>query len=97
MELANLTLKNGTFSGELRTLTVRAKITIVPNAERTGDKAPDYRIYAGSHEVGAAWKKVSRAGAEFLSVRIDDPALTQPIYAAVVQTKSGEHALIWGR
>lgn len=49
------------FSGAVRALTLNVKATIRP-AERENDKAPDYRIYAGAIEFGAAWKKDLECG-----------------------------------
>ena len=75
--------KNGEdFTGAVKTLTlnVKAKIT---RAEKENDKAPDYRIFAGQTEFGAAWKKTSGAGREYLSVKLDDP-FPAPIYASLV-------------
>jgi uncharacterized protein (DUF736 family) len=96
MELATLkTTKNG-FTGELKTLTVRSKIDIIPNEKRPSDKSPTHRVLAGGVEIGAGWTKTSKAGAEYISVRIDDPALANPIFAALVTTKTGP-ALVWGR
>jgi uncharacterized protein (DUF736 family) len=96
MELATLkTTKNG-YTGELRTLTVRSKIEITQIEKRVSDKSPSHRVTANGTEIGAAWTKQAKSGNQYLSVRIDDPALSNPIFAAVVQTKSGP-ALVWGR
>ena len=96
MELAALKATKQGFTGELKTLTVRAKIDIVQIADRKSDKSPSHRITSGGQEIGAGWNKRSKAGADYISVRIDDPALAAPIFAAVVNTKSGP-ALVWGR
>jgi hypothetical protein len=58
--IGNFTVNGNGFVGTVKTLalgTVKAKI--VP-AERTSDKAPDYRIFAGTIEFGAGWKKKSQ-------------------------------------
>jgi len=96
MELATLKQTKQGYTGELQTLTVRAKIEINAISERKSDKSPSHRITSGGQEIGAAWTRQSKAGAEYLSVRIDDPAFSNPIYAAVVTTKTGP-ALVWGR
>jgi uncharacterized protein (DUF736 family) len=96
MELATLKQTKNGYTGELRTLTVRAKIEIVPNEKRTGEKSPTHRVLAGGVEIGAGWTKTAKSGNDYISVRIDDPALAAPIYAALVATKSGP-ALVWGR
>lgn len=96
MELATLKATKNGYAGELKTLTVRSKIEIVANEKRASDKSPTHRVIAAGVEIGAGWTKRSKAGAEYLSVRIDDPALANPIFAALVQTKNGP-ALVWGR
>jgi uncharacterized protein (DUF736 family) len=90
--------KNGDdFIGSLKTLTlnVDAKIML---AEKENEKAPDYRIFAGDTEFGAAWKRTSGTGREYLSVKLDDPSLPKPIYASLVAVESEEgYSLIWSR
>lgn len=49
-------------------------------------------------EFGAAWKKTSREGRDYLSVKLDDPSFPAPIYASLVKADTaGEYALIWSR
>ncbi|MBX4937079.1 DUF736 family protein, partial [Rhizobium binae] len=36
-------------------------------------------------------------GAEYLSLKLDDPSFTAPVYASLVQGDKGEHKLIWSR
>ncbi|MCP4083027.1 MAG: DUF736 domain-containing protein, partial [Planctomycetaceae bacterium] len=52
-------LKDGSYKGELKTLSIRAEIVIVPNADKSSDKQPDYRVLAEAIEVGAAWVRKS--------------------------------------
>jgi uncharacterized protein (DUF736 family) len=46
---------------------------------REGDKAPSYRVVSpsktGNVELGAAWKKRSEEGRDYLSVKLDDPSM----------------------
>ena len=60
------------YTGSLKTVTLSVKAKIMPT-EKENDKAPDFRIFAGTTEFGAAWKKTSNAGREYLSVKLDDP------------------------
>jgi Protein of unknown function (DUF736) len=47
-------------------------------------------------EIGAAWSKRSSEGRDYLSVKLDDPSFTVPIYANLVE--DGEtFNLIWSR
>jgi len=88
---------NGGFIGTVKTLALNVKAKIVPT-EKDNDKAPDFRIFAGTTEFGAAWRKTSNAGREYVSVKLDDPSFAAPIYASLVAVEgSEEFALIWSR
>ena len=93
--IGNFTKQNGAFTGSLETLTVKTKINITP-VEKSGEKAPDFRVYAGNAEIGAAWSATSKEGKAYLSVKLDDPSFTKPILARLVETEQG-HALVWTR
>lgn len=77
------------FTGAVKTLTLDVKLKIT-RAEKENEKAPDYRIFAGQTELGAAWKKTSGAGREYLSVKLDDPSFAAPIYASLVEVEGGD-------
>jgi uncharacterized protein (DUF736 family) len=88
--------ENG-FSGQIKTVTLNVKAKLAP-AEKENDKAPDYRIFSGQTELGAAWKKTSNAGREYLSVKLDDPTFPAPVFASLVAVEGGDgYALIWSR
>jgi uncharacterized protein (DUF736 family) len=94
--------KADTYAGDVTTLTFhRSNVQIRP-VEKTVDKEPDYRVVAqtplGTVEFGAAWKRVSERGQDFLSVAIDDPSLVGALNAALFLAPSGETAtLVWSR
>lgn len=75
--IATLTSKNdGSLEGTLATLTVTAPIAVIPNARKTKDSAPDYRIICRKNgfELGAGWNRVSQnSGAEYISVSMSSP------------------------
>lgn len=88
---------NGNFNGTIKTATLNLKTTIRP-VEKESDKAPDYRVAAGSVELGAGWKKTSREQREYLTVKLDDPSFPASIYATLVESDTaGEYTLIWSR
>ena len=71
----------------MRTLTVNVKVKLVPTT-KDSDNAPDFRIVAGTYELGAAWKKKAKeTGREYLSVKLDDPSLPAPIYGTLVEAE----------
>ena len=52
----------------------------------------------GRAEIGAAWSKRSNEGRDYLSVKLDDPSFTTPIYANLFDDEGGEtFSLIWSR
>jgi uncharacterized protein (DUF736 family) len=85
--------------GEIVTLSVQARnVRIVPEDNRANDNAPSHRVYVGRAEIGAAWSKRSNEGRDYLSVKLDDPSFTAPIYANLFDDPDGETCtLIWSR
>jgi uncharacterized protein (DUF736 family) len=86
------------FTGAVKTLTLNVKAKFVPT-EGESKRGPDFRIFAGATEFGAAWKKTARESSwEYLSVKLDDPSFPAPIYASLVEAEDGSgHNLIWSR
>ncbi len=76
------------YTGELATLSVGARKVVFQPSKSETEKAPDYRVVsqskAGDVEFGAAWKKRSKEGVDYLSVRLDDPTFGHPFNCAVV-------------
>jgi uncharacterized protein (DUF736 family) len=93
--IGTFTKADNGFQGALATLTLKAKLSITP-VEKTGEKAPDYRVYAGAVEVGAAWSATSKEGKPYLSVKLDDPSFSAPVLARLIETDKGQ-ALVWNR
>ncbi len=94
--IGTFTAQGDGYTGSIKTLTLNVKsATLKPN-EKSDEKAPDYRIFAGQTEFGAAWKKTSRENREYLSVKLDDPSFPAPIYASLVEIEGGQ-SLIWSR
>jgi len=75
--IATLTQKtDGTFEGQLTTLSVTAQIALVKNARKTKDNEPDYRIVSRKNgfELGAGWNRTSKSsGEEYISVSLSAP------------------------
>ncbi len=93
--IGSFSLYKGQYYGSIHTLTLNAKIDIVPS-ELTGENAPQYLVMAGTAQVGAGWVREGREGAGYISVKLDDPSLSAPIFANLVEM--GElHQLIWSR
>jgi uncharacterized protein (DUF736 family) len=92
--------KDGGWVGMIRTLTINAKVRLVPNDDRTSKKAPAFRLFVGSSRIGEAWE--ARTGGlspkAYLRVRLDDPMLAEPINAALFASEEGDAAqMLWSR
>jgi uncharacterized protein (DUF736 family) len=89
--------ENG-FTGSIRTLALNVKVRI-DRIENPSEKGPKFRIMAGAVELGAAWQKRSeQTERDYLSVKLDDPSFSAPIYATLsdVEGENG-YQLIWSR
>jgi uncharacterized protein (DUF736 family) len=89
------------YEGTLETLSLKAKIGIEPT-KKTNDNQPDYRVFqiadGFKSDIGAAWKKTSREGSEYLSVSIDDISFSTKAYCRLVKTGVEKgHTLYWER
>jgi uncharacterized protein (DUF736 family) len=92
--------KNGGWVGSIRTLTINARLRLVPNDNRDSDNAPAFRVFVGNSRVGDAWEV--RSGGEnpkgYLRVKLDDPSLCEPISVALFPSDDGGTAqLVWNR
>ena len=89
--------ENG-FTGSIRTLALNVKARIA-RIENPSDKGPQFRIFAGSVELGAAWqKRSSESDRDYLSVKLDDPSFPAPIYATLSEVEGEDgYQLIWSR
>ena len=95
--IGTFTAQNGSYTGTVRTLTLNVKVRLVPS-DKASENAPDYRVVAGNgREIGAAWKKLSKAERPYLSVTLDDPSFPATLYARLVEGEDGAHNLIWSR
>jgi len=89
------------FKGQLKTLSIRTDIEILPNTRKSGDRQPDYRVMASGVEVGAGWNRVSESsGNEYVSLSLAAPEFgPRRIYAnlgrAAGQDDDAAFAIIW--
>jgi uncharacterized protein (DUF736 family) len=91
-----------TYAGAITTLTLERNDVVFRPIEKGGDKEPDYRIFhehnGATVEFGAAWKRNSERGRAFLSVVLDDPALSSSLNVALFPSEQDERAtLVWQR
>lgn len=92
--------ENG-FTGTIRTLALSVKANIVTDEHKASEAALDYRVFSGTVELSAGWKRTANNGdqREYLSVKLDDPSFPAAIYANLVQTEGDPsvYSLIWSR
>ena len=86
------------FSGTIKTLNLHVKARI-ERVENPSDKGPQFRIYSGAVDLGAAWQKTAKdSERDYLSVKLDDPSFPAPIYATLIEVEGQEGLqLIWSR
>lgn len=92
--------KDGGWTGTIRTLTINAKVRLIPNDSRESSSAPAYRLLVGTHHIGDAWEQQTddTRPQPYLRVRFDDPGLPGPISAALFPCEDGVTAkLTWRR
>ena len=96
--IGNFTPLDNGYVGTIRTLTINVKTRIVVNENRTKEGSPDFRVYAGQAELGAAWKARTTGDEprDYLSVQLDDPSFAEPIHAALFDGE-GDARLVWNR
>lgn len=93
--------KDGSFEGQLKTLSVQAALQIIPMKNKSSEKAPDYRVLGNGVEIGAGWKKIGQqSGEEYISLSMSAPELgKKPLYAnlgkAAGQDEEDVYSLIW--
>ncbi|MDG5488859.1 DUF736 domain-containing protein [Sphingomonas sp. BGYR3] len=89
------------FKGQLKTLSIRTDIEILPNRSKSSDTQPDYRVTASGVEVGAGWVRRSElSGKDYVSLSLAAPEFgPRRIYAnlgrAAGQEDVDTFAIIW--
>lgn len=89
------------FKGQLRTLSIRTEIEILPNGRKTAETQPDYRVTAAGVEVGAGWiRRGEMSGKDYVSLSLAAPEFgPRRLYAnlgrAAGQDDEDAFAIIW--
>ena len=96
--IGTFTQNGNGLQGTVKTRTLNAKVRFVP-VEKDNDKSPDFGSSPAPRnvELGAAWKKTSKEGRPYTSVKLDDPSFPAPIYASLIEAEDGAQNLIWSR
>ena len=92
---------DGRYTGQLKTISIKADIDIVPNANKTTDSQPDFRVLTQGTEIGAGWtKKGETSGKDYVSLSLAAPEFgPKKLYAnlgkAAGQDDDDLYAVIW--
>ena len=93
--------EDGRYEGELRTLSIRADIAILPVTDKTSDSQPDFRVMSQGIEIGAGWQRTGQtSGKPYISLSVAAPEFgARTLYAnlgrAAGQSDTDVYALIW--
>ena len=92
---------NGGYKGQLKTLSIRADVEILPNAATGAPNQPDFRVLAKGYEIGAGWVRTGEtSGKEYVSLSLAAPEFgPRKLYAnlgrAAGQDDEDVFAVIW--
>jgi uncharacterized protein (DUF736 family) len=98
--MVNGTIEKG-FAGEIRTLSIRARVEIRPNRSKGASVQPDYRIWSDDVDIGAGWLRIGRmSGEPYVSLAFEAPEFGQRrLYAnlgrAAGQDDADCYAILW--
>lgn len=79
---------DGSYKGELKTLSIRAELEILPNRAEPNNVRPDYRVVVAGVEIGAGWLRRSEAtGNIYVSLSLAAPEFgPRRLYATLERT-----------
>lgn len=91
---------DGSYKGQLKTLSISADIAIVANRSKASDAQPDYRVVSDGVEIGAGWLRRSEtSGRDYVSLSLAAPEFgPRRLYANLGQAAGGPEdrfAVIW--
>jgi len=93
---------DGSYKGELKTLTIRSSIEIRPNPDKTNDRQPDFRVFAANDiEIGTARRRIGQSSqAVYIALTLAIPEfgpkqLKANLGLAVGQDSADVFAIIW--
>ena len=94
--------ENGDYKGTLSLMTLKDHIKITPNAAKSNDRQPDFRVSTRTlGDIGGGWNRVGKtSGKPYISLTLADPALgPSKLYAnlgrAAGQEDEAVFAILW--
>lgn len=92
--------RDGGWIGPVFIMAHEVRIKLAPNDNKANPKAPAFRVFAGTADLGAMWQKKTNEEQphDFLSGEVDYPGLEKPISVAVFFSEDGKKAqAVWRR
>jgi uncharacterized protein (DUF736 family) len=92
---------NGSYKGQLKTVSIRADIDIIPNRDKSAETHPDFRVVTQGVEIGAGWiRRGENSGKDYVSLSLAAPEFgPRKLYAnlgrAAGQDDDSVFAVIW--
>ena len=89
------------YKGQIRTLSIRTDVEIVPSSRKASGAQPDFRVLASGAEIGAGWLRRSEiSGNDYVSLSLAAPEFgPRRLYAnlgrAAGQDDDDAFAIIW--
>jgi uncharacterized protein (DUF736 family) len=87
--------KDGSFGGTLILPSLAGAEIVIEPVEKKKPTAPDYRAYIGDFESGAAWKRTSKKGNDYLSLKLIDPTFHASVMYPVLLKSDDGYSLDW--
>lgn len=87
------------FYGKISTMTLDIACSIKPASRRKGETSPTHRVFTKARsgmDIGAGWERTSEHGNEYISIKLDCPALPEPVQANLIE-KDDKYLLMWDR
>jgi uncharacterized protein (DUF736 family) len=92
---------NGSYRGQLKTVSIRAEIDIIPSRDKSAETQPDFRVFTQGIEIGAGWtRRGENSGKDYVSLSLAAPEFgPSKLYAnlgrAAGQDDDSMFAVIW--
>ena len=96
-----VTKQGNAYRGFLKTLSIRAEIEIMPNAMKSSEAQPDFRVVSNGVDIGAAWlRRGENSGKDYVSLSLATPEFgPRKLFAnlgrAAGQDDPDVYAVIW--
>lgn len=102
MNIGSVKPTKGGYLGAIATMALDAAIAFAP-VSSNNPRAPKFEVLARNAakrwvQIGALWEQASQQdGVFFLTGKLDDPSMPQPLYVAAFEQQDGSYNIVWSR